>query len=430
MRTAHLKPLLLVTILLHNVVNGDPSTAAEQRQLSIGGSLRLRLEWKDDFDFASSVQDYALSQLRVNAAWDASERLSVFAEVQDARVLGESKTAAPPVNEDVVPNIFADELDLHQGFVDFTFSAQQFPARLRIGRQKFNLGAQRLIASLEWVNTARVWDGVRLTLGSAKSRTLDVIASRLVPVDPNHPNDYDRTGSRLFNSSFYALYYTDSVSFDGSRFEAYLLLRNESDVEDAVYTIGTRLDTRNSGNVELAAQTGEYGGADHRGLAFHLGTGYRVPELANTRFGAAYNFGTGDGDTTDGDHWTFDNQYPLNHAYYGFMDFFSLQNMHNVEATAKTQLSGTALRLAYQGFWIDEPEADAWYNAGAGVIRGPLPGDGSSFAGSEIDVTATRKYGNLALQAGYSHFFPGAYVEDSGPSADADFFYLMQKLKL
>ena len=211
------------------------------------------------------------------------------------------------------------------------------------------------------------------------------------------------------------------------------MLRNESDVEDAVYTIGTRLDTRSNawdGNVELAAQTGRYGGADHRGLAFHLGAGYRVLELANTRFGAAYNFGTGDGDTTDGDHWTFDNQYPLNHAYYGFMDFFSLQNMHNVEATAKTQLSGTALRLAYQGFWIDEPESDAWYNAGADVIRGPLPGDGSSFAGSEIDVTVTRKYGNLALQAGYSHFFPGAYVENSGPSADADFFYLMQKLKL
>ena len=57
MRTAHLKPLLLVTILLHGVVNGDPSTAAEQPQLSIGGSLRLRREWKDDFDFASSVQD-------------------------------------------------------------------------------------------------------------------------------------------------------------------------------------------------------------------------------------------------------------------------------------------------------------------------------------------------------------------------------------
>jgi hypothetical protein len=241
-----------------------------------------------------------------------------------------------------------------------------------------------------------------------QSRTLDVIASRLVPVDPNQLNDHGRTGSRLFNSSFYALYYTDRARFERTIFEAYLLLRDESDVEDNVYTLGTRWEKRGDiwdGDLELAAQTGEYGGA-------------------------AYNFGSGDGDTSDGEHHTFDNQYPLNHAYYGFMDLFSLQNMHNFEATAATKLSGTAVRLAYQGFWIDEPEVDSWYNAGAGVVRGPVVGDGSSFAGSEVDVTVTRKYGNLMLQAGYSHFFLGAFVEESGPSKDADFFYLMQKLML
>jgi len=419
-------------LLLTFVRQGGAAVPADQTPLSIGGSLRLRHELKDDFNFNSSVQDYALTQLRLNAGWSPTQELTFFVELQDARVFGESKTAAPPLNEDAVPNIFADELDLHRGYVDYAFSAR-LPARLRVGRQKFNLGAKRLIASLEWVNTARVWDGARLTLGAPKSRTLDVIASRLVPVDPNQLNDHDRTGSRLFNSSFYALYYTDRVRFERTICEAYLLLRDESDVEDNLYTLGTRWEKKGDiwdGDLELAAQTGEYGGADHRALAVHMGTGYRAKKLRNTRFGAAYNFGSGDGDPSDGEHHTFDNQYPLNHAYYGFMDLFSLQNMHNFEATAATKLSGTAVRLAYQGFWIDEPEADSWYNAGAGVVRGPVVGDGSSFAGSEVDVTVTRKYGNLMLQAGYSHFFPGAFVEESGPSKDADFFYLMQKLTL
>jgi hypothetical protein len=111
------------------------------------------------------VQDYALTQLRLNAGWGPTQELTFFVELQDARVFGESKTAAPPLNEDAVPNIFADELDLHRGYVDYAFSAR-LPARLRVGRQKFNLGAKRLIASLEWVNTARVWDGARLTLGT------------------------------------------------------------------------------------------------------------------------------------------------------------------------------------------------------------------------------------------------------------------------
>lgn len=92
---------------------------------------------------------------------------------------------------------------------------------------------------------------------------------------------------------------------------------------------------------------------------------------STSRLGLAYNYGTGDGDPGDNEHWTFDNHYPLNHAYYGYMDLFSLQNMHNISATAQTVWRGARLRLAYQAFWIDEPEADAWYDAGGGASKFP-----------------------------------------------------------
>ncbi len=414
--------------------DGSSQETLASEHLRIGGSLRLRQELQDDFDFDQGAQDYLLTQLRIHATWEPVRGVSFFAQGQDARIFGESQSAAPPIDEDAVPNIFADRFDLHQAYLDFALPTRRFSTQLRLGRQKFNLGAKRLIASLEWVNTARVWDGARLTLGTPSERTLDLIASRLVPVDPNGFNDYDTTRNRLFNSSFFACYFGDESSVFDAKVDAYVLLRSEEDVEDQVFTIGTRWHKNRGhwdGELEIAGQAGEYGGDDQRALAVHVSAAYRLQRLDETRLGAAYNYGTGDGDATDTQHSTFDNQYPLNHAYYGYMDFFSLQNMHNFETTAATKALGTGWRLAYQAFWIDEPEADAWYNAGAGVFRptAGAVGDPGSFAGGELDLTATRIFGRVALQVGYSHFFTGPFAEATGPSNDADFIYLMQTVK-
>ena len=51
---------------------------------------------------------------------------------------------------------------------------------------------------------------------------------------------------------------------------------------------------------------------------------------------------SGDDDPTDGVHATFDNLYPLNHVYYGYMDLFALQNLRNVELSVETALPGGA----------------------------------------------------------------------------------------
>lgn len=75
-------------------------------QLRVGGSVRLRGELKEGFDFSGSgTQDYFLTQVRVNLKWHPQEWLTVFVGGQDARVLGESTKAAPPINQDAVPNV-------------------------------------------------------------------------------------------------------------------------------------------------------------------------------------------------------------------------------------------------------------------------------------------------------------------------------------
>ena len=414
--------------------NGFDQAAPTPEILRVGASLRLRSEIKDDFKFGSGAvgndEQYLLTQSRVNLTWTPAGRAAVFIEIQDARIFGEEG-----IDEDATPNIFADDVDLHQGYLKVDLSSGQLPVDLTAGRQKFNLGAQRLVSSLEWVNTARVWDGVRLDVGRANERTFSAFASRLVPVDPGEfLNGHGVTGSRLFDSYLYGAYFTDVGVIQGGRLEAYWLLRHEAEMGDGVQTLGGRLTTTRGAwdvEIEAAAQFGTYGDETHRASFMHAALGYTAADLNTSRFGVAYNYGSGDGDPSDGTHSTFDNLYPLAHAFYGYRDFFALQNLYNVEATFNTVFGGGfAARVAYQGFWLVQEDTDAWYNAGAGVVRPAATLDVASHVGSEIDITLGRSFwqGQLAVAAGYGHLLTGEYVRSTGLSADADFFYLQTKL--
>ena len=69
--------------------------------------------------------------------------------------------------------------------------------------------------------------------------------------------------------------------------------------------------------------------------------------------------------------------FPLNHAYYGYMDLFSLQNVQNLELTyARELFERIRLRLDWQSFWLNEEDTDAWYHAGLQSLRR---------AGSDVD---------------------------------------------
>ena len=250
---------------------------------------------------------------------------------------------------------------------------------MRVGRQKLVYGSQRLVSPLEWVNTARVFDGARIAIGAGAGRRLDAFATRLVPVAPRGINDHGPTGSRLFNSQLHGVYYTDGALLPGGAVEGYWLLRREERLDDAVHTIGTRIDARYGPwafDGELAGQTGSYGGLDHRAAMVHVGGAFTARLPGRPKFGAAFNLGSGDDDPDDGVHRTFDNLYPLNHVYYGTMDLFALQNLRNVEASVDAALPGGAsVRVAYQLFALVAPGTDAWYNAAAGIVHaGGHPG--------------------------------------------------------
>ncbi len=438
--------ILIVTIILLTIFPSfieasskitQPNKSSWQQlspHVRIGASMRYRYEAKQDFQFGAPTvgnsQDYWLQQLRLHMLWQPSSHIGVFIEGQDSRIF--QGFSDHNINNRKTPNIFEDHLDIHQAYLDIKTQSNDEGSRIRIGRQKFNFGVLRMVASLEWVNTARVWDGIRMTTKFGKQHTVELFSSRLVPVNPLLLNNHKTTKSRLFNSSFHGVYYTNKHQLLAhTQFELYALLREEARIGDRVFTWGNRAAYKQNAwdlDYELMLQTGSYGNLIQRAYALHVGVGYTLDRL-QTHVATAYNFGSGDNNAKDGTHQTFDNQYPLNHAYYGYMDFFSLQNMHNVEIVSQTTMAKSwGFRLAWQSFWLTKPATDAWYDAGAGVVRDASAGT-SHKVGDEIDITLKHKFRAIASTffVGYSHFFTRSYIAQTGNSKDADFFFTQIK---
>lgn len=417
---------ILVTMSTLASANDIVTEDNSLKKFSFNTSFKTRAENFQSFDFDDSDQDFTLSQIRLGMTYRPSSRTEIFFQLQDARIFGEQIGSTPGINKEATPNIFEDQLDIHEAYVKHDFDR----VSVKVGRQKFNLGDQRLVASLEWVNTARVKDGVKFNFNAGDNRNVDVFFSSLVPVNPNQLNNQASVGNRYFDSNLHGIYVTDKSTLPG-QMDYWYFYRQNKRLNDATGTYGGRYLGQYKDlafEVQASVQDGKFGGQDHSASMMHLGASYPI---GSGKAGIAYNFGSGDSDASDSEHNTFDNLFPLNHAYYGFMDLFSLQNIHNLEATYSEKVLGKySFRAAVQGFWIAEEDSDAWYNAGLRPIR-RAGTDVSSYAGSEVDLTlSTSVFDNrLQLLMGYSHFFAGNYLDDTGSSNNASWYFLQMNFK-
>ena len=411
------------------VTDASPDWREVLPGLTLGSEIRLRSESRRNARFdrerPGNDENYLLSRFRIGLTWEPGERVTGVVELQDARMLGEEG-----ISDIRAPNIYADPFDVHQAYLDVGLpGSASVPISVRIGRQKLTYGAQRMVSPLEWVNTARLFDGVRIGVDAGAGRGLDAFATRLVPARPNGFNDHAPTGSRMFNSQLHGVYYRDGSLLPGGRVEGYWLLRREARLDDAVHTVGARVDAVYGPwalDAELARQGGRYGGVPHRAALLHVGGSFTAELPGRPKLGAAFNYGSGDDAPDDGVHATFDQLYPLGHAYYGYIDLFALQNLRNTELMVEASLPGSVgLRVGVQDFALAAPGADAWYNVGGAVVHRAAGETLSPHVGYEIDVTIRVPVGGVGLEAGYGRFFGGAYVLDAGfAQRTADFLYV------
>lgn len=286
--------------------------------------------------------------------------------------------------------------------VDATIAQLQFSVpdgMITVGRQKINLGDERLLGTLEWSNLGRSMDGIRY-----QSEDWDVYGFKF-GVSPSIKRD-----ARIYVVS----------NKNSAGISSYILKSDRGGgVDTTVHTLNHiwtgKLAEAVSGEFEVAGQIGEVGARDLSAYALHAKAAYK----ASPRLTFALEANVASGGQSASKTKTFDNLYPTNHKFYGFADMQGWRNMQelSLHTNIKTDPNGSVL-VSWHNFWLFDA-TDGWYGAGGGI--NPRPGGnyidptGSSgkFVGSELDLTYNRKLdANRSLSLGIAFFSPGSFIKN------------------
>lgn len=445
----------------------------------IGGQVRARYEIKEGFgapiatglpgapgpaDFrdvgGNKENVYLLLREKVHVGY-TQPWWSVYVEARDSGTY---------FGDDRQPDPETDRIDLHQAYLAIG-NRKESPFSIKVGRQELSYGDERLVGAFDWNNIGRVFDTAKFRF-ETKDVWVDAFVSKPVLANDgrfNTWNDYE---------TFSGVYASTKTLIPKQETQVYFLARNtglKSPLAQQgaqpqpgglpardIYTVGLRIKSLPGQlkgwdyGAELMAQFGSFRETDakagpalntrlnHEAYAVALTGGYTWTDAPGTpRLGIEYDYATGDSNPQDKSHGTFDNLFPTNHKFYGYMDFISLQNIHDIRLnTSIKPCKDFSLLAEFHLFWLADTH-DNFYTVGggrrgntgttAGTGYGINPGYGS-FVGSELDIIGTYTITPYATaQVGYGHFFVGDYVKSTfaAPgvgSRDADYVYLQMTL--
>lgn len=409
--------------------------APKSRTILLGGQLRTRFESRDPFDYRTpgtfgrpgtdvfGTDDDRFEQ-RTRLFVDArpTEFVRVYLQLQDTRVWG--------FETSVLSN--EKNVDLHQGFVDVEKIFGE-ALSLRLGRQELSFGDQRMVSPLDWSSIARSWDGLRL-MWRPENWQVDVFWTQIKDSAARTPTP----GPTGDDDTFGGLY----ASYRGHaehEYDVYLMNRRTHDGTVASeagptgdaddWWIGLRAKGQ-EGDFDWTAEGvylfGDRAGDDVGAFGTAATVGYTFKDAASLRLGLEWTFATGDENGTDGDVDRFEAPFPFGHNYQGWADVFGWKNGHDFafHASVKPDADVT-LGGAFHYFLLDE-ERDAWFNAALNPLRRDATGAAGDNVGSEVDLYVKWTVRpQLLLFAGYSRFFAGSFVENTGPAPDQDWIFLM-----
>ena len=392
--------------------------------LSIGGDERARYmdEHNGYLKITGKDNDYTLFRSRAYADLWYQDRLRVFAQFYDAEVTGED---LPPNRIDVNK---ADFLDL---FADVaTVDVDCTPVYLRVGRQELLYGSQRLISNLDWANTERTFQGVK-AFWHTKEWDLDAFWTQLVVVNPTH---FDSPDDKQNFGGVWATYKPrKGVTWD----TYYLYLDNARPIAtgsggvaggNVVQTLGSRYAgdcNHYLWDFEGMYQFGDNANQNISAGAFTTGVGYQLAHWpGDPQVWMYYDFASGNQHPGSGEYGTFNQLFPLGHAYFGYLDLVGRQNISDVNWQF----------ICYPAPWFTcgiqyhifdlVSSRDALYNAGGTAIASDPTGKSGHDVGNEVDVFEKFQIDmHQDLLVGYSQLEAGGFIKATKHVNEIDFGY-------
>jgi hypothetical protein len=396
--------------------------------LSFGGNFWYRYMRESDARLTNTNDNYHMIRSRFHADLWYQDRVRLFAEFLDARTFGQALAPLPTdVNYTDMLNIFADikVADIKDG-----------PAYLRVGRQELLYGSQRLISTLDWVNTRRTFQGVK---GFWRTPTFDLDAFWVRPMVTER-NNFDNWDEKR---EFFGLWGTYKpmkghladfyfLSLDDNRNLA--VGRNGVRGDSITHTLGSRLaGDYNQFLYELEGmyQFGQYSNQDISAFAVASGAGYHFKgKPLNPQFWLRYDFASGDNNLTDGSRTTFNQLFPFGNYYLGWIDRVGRQNIHDFNAQLNLHpLPWANFTAQYHRFYLAN-KRDFLYNAAGAATLRDATGQSGSYVGDEIDFRFNIHVDRHEdVLVGYSKLFAGDFLKAQAPRVSPDLFYVQYNFR-
>jgi hypothetical protein len=382
----------------------------------------VRSETWSNFAFAEENDDtFLLLRVLVDADLRAGEHFRAFVRLRSALSTDRDLPGGRR-------GLDADDFDFQDAFVDLMLPlGSDVVLTARGGREGLLLGNQRLVSPLGWANTQRTFDGAS-ALVSSGDMVIRGFWAQPVVIDKTEFNRSDPA------RNLFGVYASDALPNAAPVLDLYWIgivrdstVINGTSGRETRHTVGGRLGkTASAGfayDVEVGYQFGKLG--DENIAAFMATTelAYALSGSTHPRLRVAVDYASGD-DGAGGSVGTFDQLFPLGHAYLGFADVVGRRNVLALSAGGNLRPVG-ALNLLITGHHFQRANlGDGLYNAGGRLIRGPEMSS-SRTVGTEIDFRANYRFTDqISALLGYSRFFAGSFIEDTGPSENIDFLYL------
>jgi hypothetical protein len=384
---------------------------AQEASTVVSGEVRVRTESLRPVVPAANWDNFTLLRTRLGVTATLNPSVRAFAQLQDARVFGGTPSTM---------HGSAEQLDLHQGWLELSGRVGETALALRAGRQEIALSNERLVGAVGWSNTGRTFDAARLTARLPRNAMQgDVFFATIAEGGPRHRDsnglglESDRWLAGVHGTSrlldVHLLYDENArhgVFRDVDRFTAGGLARLPASfplvgTAEASYQFGRQ--TADPAQAEPVFQdirawmaAGRIGLDDVARGVRYLGVGADVL--------------SGDATPLDDTYRAFNTLYATNHKFYGYIDLFldpaartGGRGLLDLMANAKLAMPrGTAMDIDVHRFLLSE--------------QGTLE---SRDIGWELDLTYPFQFaGASRIMVGYSLFRNGPAAPAIGLGAD------------
>ncbi len=385
-----------------------------------GGEFRLRYNDYTNYQLSGENSETNFTRLRLYGDLSYRDLARVYLEFIDARSVDDKR-------EMVISN--ESGTDLLNVFTEWKLGEiASDPLQFRVGRQEIVMGSQRLIASPDFSNTLRTYDGVR---GYWYSSMWNVDLFWVRPVSPNRDKMDAMDQNRALSGLWVTRHPTKEMLVD-----LYLLNLTDTRVGSVgnTVTLGTRIagdmQKRLLYDFELMAQTGERNGRTINAHAVTSGLGWQFAFPWDLSFWTYYDYASGTKEPESNKYETFNQLFPAGHTYFGYLDIVGRQNIHDLNFQLQFYpQKWLQLRMQYHIFHLASA-TDALYNARGQAIRQDITGAAGKDVGKEIDLL-----GNIHLTPhqnflfGYSQLFAGRFVKQTGSAKVPSYTYAQYSIR-